>query len=124
MTRADLMVRLFTVAGLALLVLVGALLVTHTTGLTSVDNAIVQWVFDVRGATLPRLARTVTDLGYFGLLLGVTVGVGLVLVAAGAWTLHAYIVQSDNAESTDGLAGADAAFASLAQCVDSLLAKF
>lgn len=87
MTRADLRVRLFTVAGLALLVLVGALLVTHTTGLTSVDNAIVQWVFDVRGATLPRLARTVTDLGYFGLLLGVTVGVGLVLVAAGAWTL-------------------------------------
>jgi D-glycero-D-manno-heptose 1,7-bisphosphate phosphatase len=34
---------------------------------------------------------------------------------------HAYIVQSDNAESTDGLAGADAAYADLAACVDALL---
>lgn len=34
---------------------------------------------------------------------------------------HAYIVQSDNAESTDGLAGADAAYADLAECVDALL---
>ncbi len=34
---------------------------------------------------------------------------------------RAYIVQSDNAESTDGLAGADAAYADLAACVDALL---
>lgn len=34
---------------------------------------------------------------------------------------HAYIVQSDNEESTDGLAGADAAYADLASCVDALL---
>ena len=38
---------------------------------------------------------------------------------------HAYIVQSDNAESVgadaDGLAGADAAYADLAACVDALL---
>lgn len=34
---------------------------------------------------------------------------------------HAYIVQSHNKESTDGLAGADAAYADLAACVDALL---
>lgn len=34
---------------------------------------------------------------------------------------RAYIVQSDNEESTDGLAGADAAYADLAACVDALL---
>ena len=34
---------------------------------------------------------------------------------------HAYIVQSDNAESTDELAVADAAYADLAACVDALL---
>lgn len=34
---------------------------------------------------------------------------------------HAYIVQSDNEESTDGLAGADAAYADLAACVNALL---
>ncbi len=34
---------------------------------------------------------------------------------------RAYIVQSDNDESTDGLAGADAAYADLAACVDALL---
>lgn len=34
---------------------------------------------------------------------------------------RAYLVRSDNAESTDGLAGADAAFADLAACVDALL---
>ncbi|MGE5452509.1 MAG: D-glycero-beta-D-manno-heptose 1,7-bisphosphate 7-phosphatase [Acidobacteriota bacterium] len=33
----------------------------------------------------------------------------------------AYIVQSDNEESTDGLAGADAAYADLRACVDALL---
>lgn len=36
---------------------------------------------------------------------------------------HAYIVQSDNKESTDGLAGADAAYADLAACVDALLTR-
>lgn len=34
---------------------------------------------------------------------------------------HAYIVQSDNAESGAGLAGADAAYADLRSCVDALL---
>ncbi|TDP88450.1 rfaE bifunctional protein nucleotidyltransferase chain/domain [Aquabacterium commune] len=34
---------------------------------------------------------------------------------------RAYIVRSDNAESVDGLAGADAAHADLAACVDALL---
>lgn len=36
---------------------------------------------------------------------------------------RAYIVQSDNEESTDGLAGADAGYADLAACVDALLAR-
>ena len=36
---------------------------------------------------------------------------------------RAYIVQSDNEESTDGLAGADAAYADLSACVDALLAN-
>jgi len=36
---------------------------------------------------------------------------------------RAYIVQSDNEESTDGLAGADAGYANLAACVDALLAR-
>ncbi len=34
---------------------------------------------------------------------------------------RAYIVQSDNEESTEGLAGADAGYADLAACVDALL---
>jgi len=36
---------------------------------------------------------------------------------------RAYIVQSDNEESSDGLAGADAGYADLAACVDALLAR-
>jgi len=36
---------------------------------------------------------------------------------------RAYIVQSDNEESTDGLAGADAGYTNLAACVDALLAR-
>jgi len=43
--------------------------------------------------------------------------------ARSAGLAKAYIVQSDNAESTDGLAGADAAYANLAECVDALLAS-
>ena len=35
----------------------------------------------------------------------------------------AFIVQSDNEESTDGLAGADAAYADLRACVDALLSN-
>ena len=36
---------------------------------------------------------------------------------------RAYIVQSDNEESSDGLVGADAGYADLAACVDALLAR-
>jgi len=36
---------------------------------------------------------------------------------------RAYIVQSDNEESSDGLAGADAGYADLAACVDALMAR-
>ena len=36
---------------------------------------------------------------------------------------RAYIVQSDNEESSDGLAGADAGYADLAACADALLAR-
>lgn len=43
--------------------------------------------------------------------------------ARAAGVAKAYIVQSDNAESTEGLAGADAAYADLAACVEALLGK-
>ncbi len=71
--------------GLMLAVAAGAWLVTNTAWVPSVDASVNGWVAEHRPAWLVDVARVVTELGWFRLLLPLTVGAGIVLAVAGGW---------------------------------------
>lgn len=71
--------------GLLLAVAAGAWLVTNTAWVPSMDASINGWVAEHRPAWLVDVARVVTELGWFKVLLPLTVGAGIVLAVAGGW---------------------------------------
>lgn len=88
-------------------------------------GSVAQWAVecDCRKPAPGLILRAARELG---LSLGDSLLVGDkpsdIEAARAAGVARAYIVQSDNAESRDGHAGADAAYADLRACVDALLA--
>ncbi len=83
MMRIDQRVRLALL--LIIGVAAGAWLVTNTAWVPSTDLRINAWVAEHRAPWLVEAARVVTELGWFKLLLPLTVGAGIVLAVAGGW---------------------------------------
>lgn len=77
--------RVRVAVALLLAVAAGAWLVTNTAWLPSADLRVNQWVAEHRPGWLVDAARAVTELGWFAVLLPLTLGAGVVVAVAGGW---------------------------------------
>lgn len=89
--------------GLLLAVAAGAWLVTNTSWVPSLDASVSGWVAEHRSGWLVEAARAVTELGWFRLLLPLTIGAGIVLAVAGglrdAWRPAVTLLIAANANA-------------------------